>query len=75
MKRFSGYFRRQLNVRFFMEIIILLCWSIWMSRNNLIFRNEEASKDKCKAIFRNVFALVILRAKKNYLPNISLWLE
>jgi hypothetical protein len=46
-----------------------------MSRNNLIFRNEEASKDKCKAIFRNVFALVILRAKKNYLPNISLWLE
>jgi hypothetical protein len=69
------YFRRQLNVQFFMEIIILLCWSIWMSRNNLIFRNEEASKDKCKAIFRNVFALVILRAKKNYLPNISLWLE
>ena len=68
-------FRRQLNVQFFMEIIILLCWSIWMSRNNLIFRNEEATKDKCKAIFRNLFGLVILRAKKKYFPEISLWLE
>jgi hypothetical protein len=68
-------FRRQLNVQFFMEIIILLCWGIWMSRNNCIFRNIEASVEGCKAIFRDIFGLVILRAKKKYLPDISLWLE
>jgi hypothetical protein len=59
---------------FLMEIIILLCWGIWMSRNNCIFRNNEASVEGCKAIFRDVFGLVILRAKKKYLPDISLWL-
>jgi hypothetical protein len=68
-------FRRQLNVPFFMEIIVLMCWSIWSVRNNLIFRNQEASVQHCKHIFRNVFGLVVLRAKKRYLPQISLWLE
>jgi hypothetical protein len=38
--------RAQLNVLFFMEIIIILCWSIWTSTNNFIFRNEEASDNR-----------------------------
>jgi len=68
-------FRRQLNVPFFMKIIVLMCWSIWSVRNNLIFRNQEASMQHCKYIFGYVFGLVVLRAKKRYLPLISLWLE
>ena len=28
----------QLRVPFFMEIIILMCWTIWRARNDLIFR-------------------------------------
>jgi hypothetical protein len=67
-------FRTRLNVPFFMEVIIIMCWSIWIVRNNLIFRGQEASSQQCKQIFRQVFGLVILRAKK-YLPHISSWLE
>jgi hypothetical protein len=52
-------FRAQFSVPFFMEIIIIMCWSIWTVRNNLIFRGEEATTQKCKYVFRNVFGLVI----------------
>jgi len=30
-------FKAQLQVPFFMEIIILMCWTIWKARNGLIF--------------------------------------
>jgi len=36
-------FRRQLNVTFFMEIIILGCWGIWMTHNDFIFRQIDPS--------------------------------
>jgi hypothetical protein len=31
-------FRFQLNVVFFMDIIIIMSWCIWMARNDLILR-------------------------------------
>lgn len=31
-------FKVQLNVPFFMDIIIIMCWSIWMAHDDLIFR-------------------------------------
>ena len=56
-------------------IIIIMCWSIWTVRNGLIFRGEEATVQKCRTVFRNVFGLVILCAKKRYLPHIEAWLD
>jgi hypothetical protein len=44
-------FRAQLNVSFFMEIIIIMCWSIWTVRNNLVFRGEEVTIQKVQACF------------------------
>jgi hypothetical protein len=35
--------RRDLRVPFFMEIIILMSWSIWKSRNDWIFNNIDPS--------------------------------
>jgi hypothetical protein len=67
-------FKAQPNVPLFMKIIILLCWILWTVRNNHIFREEEATREHCKFIFKNVFRLVILCAKK-YLPDIETWLE
>jgi len=34
-----------------------------------------ASIQRCKSIFKEEFALVILRAKGKYQPQIDLWLE
>jgi hypothetical protein len=63
-------FKSQLKVSFFMEIIVLMCWSIWSVRNNLIFRGEATSLDGCKRCFKEVFGLVILRTKKKHFPLI-----
>lgn len=67
-------FRLQLHLPFAMEIIITMSWSIWMVRNDLIFRGIQPSLSRCKHIFRKEFAQVILRAKASYKPFISQWL-
>jgi len=68
-------FRMQLNVPFFMEIIIVMSWSIWAIRNDVILRGIPASSLRCSQIFKHTFSLLLWRAKKKYFPSIELWLE
>jgi hypothetical protein len=65
----------QVNLPFFLEIIITMCWSIWMMRNDIIFRNLAHTVRRCKALFKKEFALIILRAKASLHPCIDKWLE
>jgi hypothetical protein len=44
--RVTKHIKRQLNLPFAMEIIILMCWSIWSKRNAWIFNNEDAQVQK-----------------------------
>jgi multisubunit Na+/H+ antiporter MnhE subunit len=67
--------RYQLQLSFFLEIIVTMCWAIWTVRNDVIFRGIPASIQRCKSIFGAEFALVILRAKTTLHPAIDLWLE
>jgi hypothetical protein len=39
--------KNKLNVPFFVDIIILMCWSIWVTRNDWIFNNVNPTS-KCK---------------------------
>jgi hypothetical protein len=55
--------KSQLQVNFFMDIIILRSWTIWMARNDLIFRGEQPSLQVAAQRFKSEFAVVILRAK------------
>ena len=68
-------FRDQLNVPFFMDVIIVMSWCIWMQRNDLIFRGILPSQAACLRHFKSEFALVILWAKARYKDQMSLWLE
>jgi hypothetical protein len=58
-----------------MDIIILMNWSIWMARNDLIFQGQQPNLQSVKALFRKEFALVILRAKSSLKQPMSSWLE
>jgi hypothetical protein len=58
-----------------MEIIVTMCWAIWIMRNDIIFRNIAHSIQRCRAIFRKEFALVTLRAKSQLHPQIDQCLE
>jgi hypothetical protein len=59
-------FRGLLNVPFFMEIIISMCWAIWSVRNDAIFRSYALTLAAGKRHFKTEFATVILRAKNAY---------
>lgn len=65
-------FRDQLRLPFAMEVIITMCWSIWMARNDLIFRGLPHSVQMCKMTFKE-FALVKLRARTDLHPTMDLW--
>lgn len=41
--------RTQLNVSFFMDVIITMCWCIWMMRNDKIFRDIQPIVQRCKS--------------------------
>ena len=70
-----GQFKLQLHVSFYMEIIIIMCWCIWMQHNDLIFRGIQPSSANYLAHFKKKFALVILRAKNRHKEPMSLWLD
>jgi hypothetical protein len=60
----------------FKEIIVTMCWAIWIMRNDITFKNIEHSIQRCKAVFRKKkFALVILRVKARHHPHLDQWLE
>jgi len=65
----------QLHLPFSMEIIIMFCWSLWMQRNDLIFRGIQPSPLGCVQSFKREFALVILRAKSRAKDHMLEWLE
>jgi len=67
-------FKTQLGVPFFMEVIILMSWTIWKSRNDFIFRQTQPSVAVAKENFREEFRLLLLRAKRAYSPMIEQWI-
>lgn len=73
--RVIKHIKRVLHRLFYMEIIILMCWSIWRQQNSWLFNNQDPFVAQCKAQYKEEFALVILQAKSKYLPDIQIWLE
>lgn len=67
--------KEQLRVPFFMEVILIMCWTIWKSRNDLIFSQVQPSLAQAKRFFKSEFALFLYRAKKSYFPFVSQWLN
>ncbi|TVU31700.1 hypothetical protein EJB05_23398, partial [Eragrostis curvula] len=67
--------KRQLNVNFYMEVIILMSWSIWQTRNNWIFNNIDPTIEGCRQMFKKEMLLVVHRAKQKYFPALTSWIE
>jgi len=53
-------FKDQINSQFFMVAIILMCWTIWLARNELIFNGNQVSIQDCRRIFLKETRLVKL---------------
>jgi hypothetical protein len=58
-----------------MGVLIIMSWSIWMARNDLIFRGIAPNMQSVSDNFKREFALVILRAKVSKQHLMSSWVE
>jgi hypothetical protein len=66
---------QQLNVPFSIEIVILMNWSIWKTRNAWFFQNKAPTVQQCKNEFARELHLVMLRAKGRFDLSIPAWLQ
>jgi hypothetical protein len=65
----------QLNSKFFMEALILMCWVIWTARNELIFNANQFSLNDCRSFFFAETKLVGLRVKDGLSHEFDQWLD
>jgi hypothetical protein len=67
-------FKSQLHTKFYMEIIIIMCWSIWAVRNDFIFIGIVVSSLRGLEIFKITFKQLLWRTlffKKKQQPYLS----
>ncbi|KAG2576649.1 hypothetical protein PVAP13_6NG056066 [Panicum virgatum] len=67
------FIRRRLNVSYALEIIILMVWSIWTTRNDWVFNNIHPTVQDCKRRFCNEFNLLLHRVKPPKLDEMKVW--
>jgi hypothetical protein len=67
--------KEKMNKPFSMEIIILASWSIWLVRNNNLFRDETGRWSNWKAIFNKELNLLAYRMKKMLATKFRIWVQ
>nr|TKW06645.1 hypothetical protein SEVIR_7G253500v2 [Setaria viridis] len=70
----SRQIKEKLAVAFYMEIIILMTWSIWTARNDWMFQGIDPMVQQCKRKFMSEFSILLHRARPAMVPNMSVWL-
>ena len=68
---FFRHLRLHLNVPFFLEVSILMCWAIWICRNDKFFKGLHPSPEMCWNIFKKELALLMHRAHSTLIPSLQ----
>lgn len=68
-------FGAQLQSQFFMEAIILICWIIWIARNEMVFNANQLNLTYCKGIFFKEASLLRFRIKADRSLPFDQWLQ
>ena len=58
-----------------MEVIILMSWCIWTSRNYGLFNDIDPVADNCKRRFTSEFNLLLHKVKASSLSAITNWIN
>ena len=67
--------KAQINPPFFMETIILMSWTIWTARNELIFRGIGFNYDLCGRAFFKELKLLLFRVQQGQHHNLEQWIQ
>nr|TKW40338.1 hypothetical protein SEVIR_1G238900v2 [Setaria viridis] len=65
----------RLAVPFYMEIMILMTWSIWTVRNDWMFNGIDPAVQQCKRKFISEFSTLLHRARPTMIPNMTVWIQ
>lgn len=65
----------QLLTPFFMEAVILMCWAIWKTRNDLIFNGIQHRLESCRRTFWNELLLLQHRVKASQSVQFQSWIQ
>ena len=71
----ASQMKDQLNSQFFMEAIILLCWTIWSARNELIFRGVRLNLARINRVFFKELNLLQYRVKVGQEDHLFSWIQ
>lgn len=64
-----------LHIPFCMEVIILMCWSIWTTRNDWIFKDLDPLVNNCKRKFTKEMLLLTHMTKPEIAAQIETWIN
>lgn len=65
----------QMQSQFFMVAVVLMSWTIWKARNEMIFNNNQLSIQECRDYFFKEVKLVSLRVKPSLLETYNQWIQ
>jgi hypothetical protein len=74
-ERATRCIKRSLGVPFVMDIIIIMCWSIWVEQNSWIFNGVDPTIQSCKITFKRELAFVLHRTKNSHKEDLRAWLS
>lgn len=69
------WLKRTLNVDFYMDIIILMSWSIWKEMNEWIFQEIDPSIARSRERFFSELTMVVHRARRGHAEAIQSWIQ
>jgi hypothetical protein len=64
-----------LGVPFFMDIIIIIAWSVWTTRNDWEFNEIDPPVDRCREKFISEFVKIFMRAQPASIPARETWIS
>ena len=65
--------KSQINSSIFMSLIVSICWTIWMARNDLDFQGIQPSVVRCRNNEKN--SLLMHRVRTNHKPALEEWIS
>jgi len=71
----ADHFKHGFNNQFFMVTTILLCWAIWSTGNNLIFRGIQPTIEGTKEIFKKELLMLEHRVKASNSSQFHQWIQ
>lgn len=67
--------KNQVQNQFFMVLIILMTWTIWKARNEVIFNNNVLHIQQCRDMFKHEVQLTSLRVKTSLSLAFDQWIQ